>query len=51
MTPRLAPERIKHQSYSFSSGRISPDEYREFQAFKQKHKDWQEQLKVKLQIR
>lgn len=29
-------------------GRISPDEYREFQAFKQKHKDWQERLKAKI---
>ena len=29
-------------------GRISPDEYREFQAFKQKHKDWQELLKAKI---
>lgn len=29
-------------------GRISPDEYREFQAFKQKHKDWQERLKTKI---
>jgi hypothetical protein len=29
-------------------GRISPDEYREFQVFKQKHKDWQERLKVKV---
>jgi hypothetical protein len=29
-------------------GRISPDEYREFQAFKQKHKDWQERLKAKV---
>jgi hypothetical protein len=29
-------------------GRISPDEYREFQAFKQKHKDWQQRLKAKL---
>ena len=28
-------------------GRISPEEYREFQAFKQKHKDWQERLKAK----
>jgi hypothetical protein len=27
--------------------RISPEEYREFQAFKQKHKDWQERLKAK----
>jgi hypothetical protein len=29
-------------------GRISPAEYREFQAFKQKHKDWQERLKARL---
>lgn len=29
-------------------GRISPAEYREFQAFKQKHPDWQQQLKAKL---
>ena len=29
-------------------GRISPDEYREFQAFKQKHQDWQERLKAKV---
>ena len=29
-------------------GRISPEEYREFQAFKQKHKDWQERLKAKI---
>jgi len=29
-------------------GRVSPDEYREFQAFKQKHKDWQERLKAKV---
>ncbi|MBU6302489.1 MAG: FAD-dependent oxidoreductase [Verrucomicrobia bacterium] len=28
-------------------GRISPEEYRGFQAFKQKHKDWQERLKAK----
>jgi FtsZ-binding cell division protein ZapB len=29
-------------------GRISPDENREFQAFKQKHKGWQERLKAKV---
>ena len=29
-------------------GRISPEEYREFQAFKQKHKDWQERIKTKI---
>ena len=28
--------------------RISPDEYREFQAFKQEHKDWEELLKAKV---
>ena len=27
---------------------ISPDEYRDFQVFKQKHKNWQERLKAKL---
>lgn len=31
-----------------NDGRISPAEYREFQAFKQKHADWQQQLKAKL---
>lgn len=30
------------------NGRISPAEYREFQAFKQKHADWQQRLKAKL---
>jgi len=29
-------------------GKISPEEYREFQAFKQKHKDWQERLNAKI---
>jgi hypothetical protein len=29
-------------------GRISPAEYRGFQAFKQKHPDWQERLKAGL---
>jgi len=29
-------------------GQISPAEYREFQAFKQKHSDWQERLKARL---
>jgi len=30
------------------NGRISPDEYLEFQAFKQKHQDWQVRLKAKV---
>lgn len=30
------------------NGRISPDEYREFQAFKQKHPDWQQRLRATL---
>lgn len=29
-------------------GRISPAEYRKFQAFKQQHPDWQERLKAKM---
>ena len=29
-------------------GKISPAEYKEYQAFKQKHKDWQELLKAEL---
>ena len=32
-------------------GRISPDEYREFQAFKQRHPDWQERLKAGIRTR
>ena len=28
--------------------RFSPDEYREFQALKQKHQDWKERLKAKV---
>jgi FtsZ-binding cell division protein ZapB len=29
-------------------GKISPEEYREFQAFKQQHADWQQRLKAQL---
>lgn len=32
-------------------GKVSADEYRTFQAFKQKHADWQSQLKAKLDIK